>query len=794
MKQCWLIARRDLNAIVLSPTGLFLLGIYLVIAGYLFSTYLVSTQEASLEHAFAALGRLTLVIAPLITMRLIAEEIRTGTFEVLVSNPVLDWQIVFGKFTAGWLAFTLYSLPTISYLLVLQAVGSPDWLMAISGYLGQLFLASAVIALGLLLSTLTDNQMLAAMSAMVLAMLLASAGEATYILHGEVGEALAYLSLMDHFTLFRRGILDSRSIFFFLLTTAMLLFLGIRMIESRRWNVGVVPGTVPTGWEKPRLSLFLIVLSFVLLSEGGISRYSRGFWGWYGGGLVVAGFAGIAISGWLNRRRLRYELGRRQTGVAFTVFANCCLVVAVWSMLLFLTSKYFTRFDLTSGQRHAISPLTRSILSQIHNPVDIVVTMTSPTDLVQQTRDVLDEMASLSPSLAIHYIDPRRSPAEIESWNAKYDLVSPLSDEILVAYGGRYRRIPRSALTYSMVIQMVQGRRIFAPVHFVGEAEIVSALLYVTQEQPGRVVFLSGHGEKDPEDSGDQGYSRAVHELHLNSWTVQHHIVTPGALTQFPPDTGVVVVAGPKRPLSNEDIRAINEVLDRGGGVFLLLDPGASTGVEPLIHPWDVRIGDDLVVDLKSYTADSDAASIYVRRFTSNHPIAKGMGDLSAVFFGARRIAINTNNPNPTVSAVNFIHTTGDGWAIQYKERQSTEIDPSKDRRGPISLGMAIERFQLHPDPGRPPLQGRMVVIGDSDFASNRFIDLAGNRDLFANCIEWLAGRHQLIAIRPAMSDLRKVAITSRQMKIIYWWSLIVLPGLSLAGGVLLYARRRHST
>lgn len=788
-----LIARREWLAITCSFTGLVVMVLYLVLSGYLFAYSVSQTMEATLRHTFASMGVLTIFIIPLITMRLLSEELRSGTFEVLVANPVTDMQIILGKFLAGWWSFLIMSSPTLLYLIILMTLGSPDWGPAITGYLGLQFMAAMLIALGLLISASTQNQVLAAMGAMVGGVVLMLAGTAAYSFGGRMGAAFSYLAVLEHFALFRRGVLDSRALFYLLASTAVFLFLATRVVESRRWKFGVTPGSEPARWKRPGLCIFLALMGLMLVGEVVFARFSRGFWSFYNTGLLVIGIALIATPILMNRPRFRYEMGRRQTGLALTVFLNCLLAIAAWSMGTYLSSRYFVRMDLTSSKRYTLSEQTRQVVTGLQSPVEIIVALTSPTDLLQEIRDLIAEYTARTNLVTVQYLDPQRSPSEVERLRERYQLLSPLSNEVLVAVGERSRRIPASAFVQQSV-RTVEGRQYVGPPQFVGEAEITSALVQLTRESPGRIIFLSGHGQRSPDEQAPEGAARAVAELRRSGWVVHRHIITPGAGASFPVDTQVVILAGPRKRLSDEDLRALQEVLDRGGGVMILLDPGVDAGLESLIHPWNVRLGNDMVVDLKDFVSSGDPTSLYVTRFAKDHVIGKGMGSLAAVVPTARRVAVTNIDPNPNVSTRNFMHTSGDAWAVPYQESSSVRVNPRSDRRGPISLGIACERYQEFYEPGRSPLSGRMVVIGDSDFMSNQYIDMAGNLNLFLNSVDWLAGRHDLISVRPKVADIRYIPLTNRQSKLIYWSSVLLIPLAALMAGLLMTARRRRST
>jgi len=793
MRAIRLIARREWVSIICSPTGLVVMGLYLLLAGYIFSLNISLTQEANLRYMFQSLGTITILVVPLITMRLLSEELRTGTFEVLTSHPVTDVEIILGKFVAGWMAFLMLSAPTLSYLVILQVLGSPDWGPALCGYLGQQLLAAMLIALGLVISALTSSQALAAMGALIGGVLLALAGTAAYSVQGWLGDALAYLAVFEHYSLFRRGVLDSRALVYFAATTAMFLYLAVRAVESRRWKFGAVPGRVPGKWLHPWLSIGLAAAALLLLVEVIVSRITGSLWSWFQTFLVVLIFALLGVPLWLNRFRVRYELGQRQMGIALTVVVNSILVISIWALATFMSARHYVRLDLTSSKHYALSEQTRRVLQQLSVPVDVVIALPRPGDLRQEIEDLLAEYKARSSRLSVRYIDPVRSPGELEEIREKYKLTSALSDEILVAIGDHARRVPVASLI-SQRVAVVNGQMVPGPVQFVGEAEITSTLIQLTRKTPGRVMFLYGHGEKMPDDSSNNGALAAATELHRNGWLVDKYIITPGANAQFAPDTSVVVLAGPRKELSNEDLKALQGVLDRGGGVLALVDPGVNAGLEPLLDAWGAHLNEDLVVDLQDHLASADPTSLYVTRFSQEHAIGKGMGALAAVLPMSRRIAISAASP-PGVFVHSFMHTSGNGWAIQQQpgmQDQHLQIDKNRDKRGPISLGVACERSEQFAQPGEASKQGRLVVIGNSSFITSQYVDMAGNLNLFLNCVDWLAGRQDLISVRPKVVDVRFMDLTRAQTQAVSWISVLIIPALAVVIGIVALRRRRQ--
>ena len=170
-------------------------------------------------------------------MRTFSEEKRTGTMEFLLSAPVTDAQVVLAKFLGAWLIFIMLWVPTLIFFLLLRRFTSFDWGPVITGYLGTWLLGSVLIAIGTLASSLTRNQVIAAVISLVSMLLLFSVGLLdVFIKDPQTSTLIRYLSLMEHLRNFSKGILDTRPVIFYLSLTSVCLFLTGRVIGSSRWR------------------------------------------------------------------------------------------------------------------------------------------------------------------------------------------------------------------------------------------------------------------------------------------------------------------------------------------------------------------------------------------------------------------------------------------------------------------------------------------------------------------------------------------------------------------------------
>jgi ABC-2 type transport system permease protein len=238
MKNIWAITLRELKAYFVSPIAYVVSALFLVTMGYLFALILISSREASLRNLFNNMIFVLLIMAPALTMRLLAEEQRLGTIELLLTAPVHDWQVVLGKFLGSFILFVVMLLaPTLYYVLILQVFGPPDYGPILTGYLGFVLIGAAYLAIGVFGSSLTQNQIIAFFISMVILLLLWIADASSSVFGvGALSDALTYLALPRHFTDLFRGVVDTTDIVYALSVVAIFLFLATQVLQTKRWR------------------------------------------------------------------------------------------------------------------------------------------------------------------------------------------------------------------------------------------------------------------------------------------------------------------------------------------------------------------------------------------------------------------------------------------------------------------------------------------------------------------------------------------------------------------------------
>lgn len=236
MYAVWALTLKELRSYFVSPIAYVVTAMFLLISGYFFTLILSITKDAGMmSYLFGNMAVVLLLISPLISMRLFAEEQRNKTMELLMTSPISDTGIVMAKFLASALFLLLMLATTLHFPILLLVLGKPDVYPMISGYLGIFLMGCAFLAIGMLTSTWTQNQIVAAISAFAISLLLWFLG-ASSSLSGAAGQLLAYLSLNTHYESFAKGLLSLSDLLYYLSLIGILLFLTIRSLETRRWR------------------------------------------------------------------------------------------------------------------------------------------------------------------------------------------------------------------------------------------------------------------------------------------------------------------------------------------------------------------------------------------------------------------------------------------------------------------------------------------------------------------------------------------------------------------------------
>lgn len=237
MKNTAAIAWRETKAYFLTPTAYVVGSMFLVLTGIFFVFEITSTfPEATVRGLVEWASFFMVFLSPLLTMRLLAEEQKLGTLELLLTAPVRDWEVVVGKYLAALLTLVVTVLMTLYYVLLLYWFGDPDTGPVLSAYLGLVLYGAAALSVGLLSSSLSSNQIVSAVVGTAVLLTLSFLDAVAQLVSGIAREVLNGLSMDAHLVDFNRGVVDTSNIVYYLSIAAVFLFVTVRLVETRRWS------------------------------------------------------------------------------------------------------------------------------------------------------------------------------------------------------------------------------------------------------------------------------------------------------------------------------------------------------------------------------------------------------------------------------------------------------------------------------------------------------------------------------------------------------------------------------
>jgi ABC-2 type transport system permease protein len=253
--RAWAIFKKELRVYFSSPIAYAVLAIFSMITGYFFSAVFDFYVKASMQAAmnpmaardfsiidgvlrplFQNISVIMLLVMPILTMRLFSEEKKSGTIELLLTYPVRDGEVLFGKYLAALAVFASMLVLTLAYPLLMAWVTPLEWGPLATGYLGLLLQGAAFIAIGILISSLTENQIVAAVATFGTLLMFWVIAWASDSAGGVLGRVLSHVSLTEHADSFWKGVIDTKDLIYYLDLTILALFLTLRSLDSKRWR------------------------------------------------------------------------------------------------------------------------------------------------------------------------------------------------------------------------------------------------------------------------------------------------------------------------------------------------------------------------------------------------------------------------------------------------------------------------------------------------------------------------------------------------------------------------------
>ena len=531
------------------------------------------------------------------------------------------------------------------------------------------------------------------------------------------------------------------------------------------------------GWVGVAVVFAALVVRFTLPDQ-------QELWWW----LAVAGLAMVAVHTLSQWRDILAFFSRRQAREGVMATSGVALALGILVAANYILSRQNVRWDLTAAQQYSLSDQTRRVLEELDAPISVLVFAREAE--FPGFRDRLDEYAYVSSQVNVEYIDVDRSPVRARQYEVQ------AYGTIVFEYEGRIERTTSNS-----------------------EQELTNALIKAVEGEERTVYFVQGHGERDPEGDDRDGYRAVRDALGRDNFRVETVVLAQTG--EVPADATVLVVAGPSTDLLPAEADLLGNYLESGGKLLLMLDPPDTEDAPPqpnlvaLAGEWGIELGADVVVDASGVgqLLGTDA-SVPVAATYPPHAITDDFNLLTA-FPLARSVRPAAGGASARIAEV-VVETGVRSWAeadlSQLATGEVTLDETAGDVPGPVPIAMVVSQTIEEPEPAdaedadgaadgnpgdtdtdddEPPLEARLAVFGDSDFASNSAVGIQGNRDLALNTINWLAQQENLIAIRPREPEDRRITLTADQQARVYWLSLLLLPGFIAGAGIYTWWGRR---
>ena len=502
---------------------------------------------------------------------------------------------------------------------------------------------------------------------------------------------------------------------------------------------------------------YLVWVAPVLALMGITAGLVSNSWGAIPSGLLIAAI--IVSSLWLLFLSSRSSwLSKRSTQSGANAIVATLSVFVILGLINFLAVRYPTRVDLTETGLYTLAPQSRELVKSLQQPVKVWV---FERDAKPEDRALLENYRQQGKNFSYEYVDP-----QIQLGLARKFNVQSLGEVYLEA--GEQRRLLPGANNEQRLT----------------EVRLTNALQQITNKVSAQVYFVQGHGEQ-PLTGEQSNLSQALGVLTEKSYTPQPLNL---AQTTIPTDATVVVLAGARRGLLPLESKALNDYLNRGGSLFLAIDPTINLGIDSLLKSWGITLDNRIAVNTSEAVAELGPAVILVNNY-GQHPITKDFSNGISLYRAARPIETTIVEG---VQATPLLLTSPQSWAESDLKDQNLTFDPKSDRQGPLTLGVAMSRPATTPSNSKPS-ESRLVVIGNSDFITNNQFTQQLNGDVFINSIGWLSKQEatQQLSVRPKEAKNRRINLQAAQSNILSWTALGFIPLIGLVSAVILWWLRR---
>ena len=431
-----------------------------------------------------------------------------------------------------------------------------------------------------------------------------------------------------------------------------------------------------------------------------------------------------------------------------------CLVIIIIAIEVLITRANL-RFDLTPEKKFSLSEMSRNALHALKQPVQATVFYRRGDR--EKHGELLGLMAQESPMFSYQLFDLDRAPGIAQRYG-------------VTAYGATVVETAENRLTIPMV----------------DEERMLNALLRVMQSEK-TIYFLVGHGENDPIDAEERsGYGVLRKVLETENYRVRP---LPLLTTrEVPPDADVVIVSGPKGELTQGELEALSTYFNAGGQALFMLDPYTVPNLSRYLGQFGFILEESVIVDDQNQVAGGEPLMPMIAHFAQDVFPRQPRGEPMLPVVQPVRVQ--------SEKAQAFAFSSESSWVVKSRtraEQNDLNFKSGEDEHGPVSVAAVATVGGEN--------QGKIIVLGDSDFVNNFYVRVPGNADFFMNTLGWMTGREELIALGRTpnapvsgrgSTPQQTLYLSAAQSRLFFWLMVIVEPALVFAIGMAVFMRRRR--